>query len=292
MADLKIIGELINACLDDDIFRMKMICAKSPSAVNTLGQAGYPPLHYAIFKQNFELAKHLIEINADCNLMNYKGSNALHAAVILGDESLVQLIMPNIVDLEVRNLERDTALDIASRLPSVDDLQFPLIFKGWRSTDDEGEMISKISSGRLSCKTAISQEIERRTAYKVTFIRHSLFENQLNLQKLRNTYHGDRNFALRRFTSQITLPYKHTPLEWSLETQRVYNCKPEIARELDIRLFSMDVADRAISTAARNVVELVVDTSRKRKSKKKQDKEWDGIMKKIISSSDIIRSRR
>lgn len=288
---LKLVGELINACLDGDITRMKMICLKYPNVVNTTGKAGYPPLHYAIFKQNITLAEYLVEINADCNMLNCKGSNSLHAAAILGDESLLQLLMPKVDDLEVQNNNRETALDIASRSPSIDDLQFFLIFQGWRSTDDESANIRKMTAGRYVCKEAISREIARRTAYKVTFIRHSLFEDQLNLQRLRNTYHGDRNFAIRRFNSRLTLPYKFTPLEWTKETQRVYDNEPDVARELDIRLFSMDVADRAISTASRNVVEFVVDRKIS-KRRGKLNKEWETVMGKIVTTADIIQSRR
>ena len=130
-------GELINSCLDDDIGRMKEIIQIHKDVVNIIGRAGYPPLHYAVFKQNYELTLYLLHHGADSNILNLKGSNAIHAAVIIGDSRLLELLHPHCNNLEAKNNDRQTPLDIARQLPSVEDLQFFLVFQGWKSTDND-----------------------------------------------------------------------------------------------------------------------------------------------------------
>lgn len=154
-------GELINSCLDDDIGRMKEIIKIHTDVVNIIGRAGYPPLHYAVFKQNYVLTSYLLHHGADSNMLNLKGSNAIHAAVIIGgmynhfcfificisscisndfflkDSRLLELLHPNCHNLDVKNNDRETPLDIARRIPSVADLQFFLVFQGWKSTDND-----------------------------------------------------------------------------------------------------------------------------------------------------------
>jgi hypothetical protein len=218
------------------------------------------------------------------------GGNSLHAAAIIGDEEILHLVMPKIKDLEVRNHARETALDITSRSPSVDDLQYPKNFRGWKSTDSEEATIRMISEGRVRCHEIISRELARRTAYQTTFIRHSLVEDQLNRSKLRDIFHHNRNFAERRFYSQLALPFVHTPLEWSYTVKAVYETQPSLVRELDIRLYSMDLTNRVINAGFRNVVELKLNEDKTNIIV--QNKDWELVMKKIVSTADIIRSRK
>ena len=57
---LEINGELINACLDGNYQRTKELCKAYPDCINIVGGAGYPPLHYSLFTQNYDLAAYMV----------------------------------------------------------------------------------------------------------------------------------------------------------------------------------------------------------------------------------------
>ena len=58
---------------------------------------------------------------------------------------------------------------------------------------------------------------------------------------------------IRRFTSKSTLPAKSTSLEWNNEVRRLYESRPDLKREMMLRYNVIDLTERAIQTAARNV---------------------------------------
>jgi len=246
-------SQIINACLDGDILQMRQLCEQSPNSINLSGLAGYPPIHYAIYKNKHELVTYLLRNNADVNLPNSKGDNSLHAAAILGDHYLLSIFIPLCPNIEVGNLNRESPLDIVSRLPSVEDLQYPLIFNGWNSTDDQSNFIDQIISGRKICKEMLVKEITKRKEDSITFIKYSLCENHVKNSNLRNIYHDHKNHAARRFTSSISFPGAKTPLKWSDQTLDLYHSRPDIIRELDVRLCAYDIVDRSISAAIRHV---------------------------------------
>ena len=55
-------GELINACLDGNFQLTKELCKKYPACINIIGGAGYPPLHYALYTQNYDLATYMVSV--------------------------------------------------------------------------------------------------------------------------------------------------------------------------------------------------------------------------------------
>ena len=187
--------------------------------------------------------------------MNELGSHSLHAAAILGDHRLLSECMPKVLDLELKNKIRESPQDILERAPSTADLQFPLIFQGWHSSDNQQELIDRISSGRKICWKILTDEINRRARKDIHFIRHSLVADQEFRGRLREHFHGSKNYATRRFVSHAQFPAKNTPFEWNNEVHRVYDSRPELRREMTLRYNVIDLTERAIQTAARNVHE-------------------------------------
>lgn len=55
-------GELINACLDGNFQLTKELCKKYPECINIIGGAGYPPLHYALYTQNYDLTNYMVSV--------------------------------------------------------------------------------------------------------------------------------------------------------------------------------------------------------------------------------------
>ena len=54
--------ELINACLDGNFQRTKELCKQYPACINIIGGAGYPPLHYALYTQNYDLTAYMVSV--------------------------------------------------------------------------------------------------------------------------------------------------------------------------------------------------------------------------------------
>ena len=84
--------------------------------VNKWNDAGYSPLHLAALKQNLLMVKKLlscfkgnIDANARCNA-NQGESTALHLAATFGHLGIIQELLNNGADVNIQNLEGDTAL--------------------------------------------------------------------------------------------------------------------------------------------------------------------------------------
>lgn len=71
---------------------LNRLIEKSPSTINCQNKNGQTPLHYAILTENSMHAITLLDNEADIFLQDYKGNNALHAAVLMGNSQLIRLI--------------------------------------------------------------------------------------------------------------------------------------------------------------------------------------------------------
>lgn len=73
-------------------------------------------LRQAINEQDYFKAKTLLDRGVDPDLGNLRGNTALHRAVIVGDASLVDLVLRYRPTLSIRNEDNHTAASLAEYL--------------------------------------------------------------------------------------------------------------------------------------------------------------------------------
>ena len=78
-----------------------------------LDHIGWTPLHYACAKGQLEVAQFLIANGAIVDSMSLGNTTPLMMAVQSGNEKLVKLLLDKDADLQLRNSQRLTAIDIA-----------------------------------------------------------------------------------------------------------------------------------------------------------------------------------
>ena len=101
---------LMMASIDGDLPVVKTLVLQKKAMVNHIG---WTPLHYACTKGNLEVAQFLIAIGAMVDGLSPGNTTALMMAVQSGNEQLVKLLLDKGADLQLRNANGLSAIDIA-----------------------------------------------------------------------------------------------------------------------------------------------------------------------------------
>lgn len=92
---------------------MKSLLKENPTAINTVNKEGYSLLVLATYRGNNEVAKFLIENNADVNGTSNYGS-PLMAAVVKGNTEIAKLLLEHKADTSIADPGGNTALIYAA----------------------------------------------------------------------------------------------------------------------------------------------------------------------------------
>lgn len=98
-------------------------------AVQWRGPDGSSALHYAVYEQDVERVRALLQAGADPNLSNRYGSNPMQLAAEVGDAAIIKLLLDAGADVDSPNPEGQTALMLVARTGKVDAAEL-LVKKG------------------------------------------------------------------------------------------------------------------------------------------------------------------
>jgi len=84
--------------------------------LSTLVQEGFTILHIAIWRDDVEHTKKLVENGAPLNSQNHKGETPLHLASFTGNAVIVQLLLQHNANMEAKDLHDQTPLHVAAFL--------------------------------------------------------------------------------------------------------------------------------------------------------------------------------
>jgi ankyrin repeat protein len=102
---------LHDAVRDGDIYNIKSLI-QAKASVNSRGPSvDTTPLHIATSSNNKDIAKLLVDLNADVNARNIDGQSPLHNSAYLGYNSIVEFLVDVGADINIRNNDGDTPLD-------------------------------------------------------------------------------------------------------------------------------------------------------------------------------------
>lgn len=154
----KILNEALNADYDDLQERID----ENRSAVNLLGICGESPVHISIYKNDIKMLKILLDSGADPNSCNSKGDTAFHVAARLGSLECLELLYDTKrCDLELRNGDFLTALDLASQAVVDADLFDTKLFASWSRTGEHfSDSLPYVSAGRKRCQQYLQRRVE------------------------------------------------------------------------------------------------------------------------------------
>ena len=101
---------LMMASIEGDLPVVKTLVLQKKAMVNHIG---WTPLHYACTKGNLEVAQFLIANGAMVDGLSPGNTTALMMAVQSGNEQLVKILLDKGADLQLRNANGLSAIDIA-----------------------------------------------------------------------------------------------------------------------------------------------------------------------------------
>ena len=101
---------LMLASINGELPIVKTLIVKNKAQIDHIG---WTPLHYACAKGHLDVASFLLANGANVNAPSLGGTTPLMMAVQSGNESLVKLLLDKGADLQLRNAEGISAIDIA-----------------------------------------------------------------------------------------------------------------------------------------------------------------------------------
>jgi len=106
--------EIVNAVNAGDMEKVKSLLKENPELIHTKDQYKNSLLYLALLKDDFRLARFLIESGIDVNYSREdQGGNELFGAIIVGSLEITKLILEKGADIHKKNLRGITPLDAA-----------------------------------------------------------------------------------------------------------------------------------------------------------------------------------
>ncbi|MCP4725472.1 MAG: hypothetical protein GY863_10570 [bacterium] len=88
---------------------------KDPESVKANDESGNTPLHYAAYSGKNDIIELLIANNAELNIRNHGGSAPIHLAVMTGRKNAIELLLNSGADIDAKNAYGRTPLLIVAR---------------------------------------------------------------------------------------------------------------------------------------------------------------------------------
>ena len=110
-----------------------------PNVVNQANEYGFSPLILACYNNNLPMVQFLIENNADIDYVSKEGT-ALMAATVKGNEAMVELLLKNGAQTDLKNETGVTALMYAVQFKNISIIKMLLHYNAnTKLTDTEGQ---------------------------------------------------------------------------------------------------------------------------------------------------------
>lgn len=106
---------IFDATRSNDTLRIKQLYALRKDTINSLSESGFSPLIIAVYRQQPEAARVLLQLGADPNLSSAEGT-ALVAASYKGDLNMLNLLLSKGAKLNECNEDGVSALMFAAQL--------------------------------------------------------------------------------------------------------------------------------------------------------------------------------
>ncbi len=107
-------ADIFDASRNGDLLRVKELLAQDTSHVHAKDNKGFTPLVLAVYNNQPEIARHLLENGAEVDAQDASGNTALMGICFKGYEHLASLLLEFGADPEKRNLNEATALTFAA----------------------------------------------------------------------------------------------------------------------------------------------------------------------------------
>ena len=98
-----------------NIEAVKEIIASQPEAIHSKDEKGFPALVFAVYFNQPEITKLLIEKGADLEARDVLGNTALMGAAFKGNKAMVEILIASGADVNAVNNNQMTAADYATK---------------------------------------------------------------------------------------------------------------------------------------------------------------------------------
>lgn len=141
-----------------DFEMLKELITVNFKVVDSTDEVGYTPLHWALIRENWEIAKFLIVKGADVNRQGTDGGSPMHCAANHENIEIIKLLLKNGAQKDLKNIWGNTPLCLASQRGCIKTVQF-LISNGANISSKSNEGWTPLhyayKSGHISVQQAL-----------------------------------------------------------------------------------------------------------------------------------------
>lgn len=182
-------------------------------ALTNWGKCGDTPAHIAVYKDRLDVLNILLSAGLDPHCRNSRGETVLHEAVRYGRIAMLnslyyssEKVTKKKCDLEIKNAENQSLLDILSIEFTNNDLAYMRKYLNWHQ--DDYDLTPDILSGREECCTFIHKMIGHNKVQRITEIEVSSLRWMIQREELRRICTGmNQNYTIT-YNNNISYPSK------------------------------------------------------------------------------------
>lgn len=155
--------------------------------INRKDNAGFTPLHYACRKGTRDIARILIENDADVNVMSNRGVTPLHLAASIGSKEIMRLLIEAGADVDATDNSGQSVMIYAIRSGKTDAVRFLKEYGADASqVDDDGRSAidyANITGMAQMMDGTIEEDVNKRDSYGNTPLHQSCYNGHSEMVK-------------------------------------------------------------------------------------------------------------
>lgn len=229
-----------------------------PSWINNLSSIeGLGAIHIAIFMENTQMIKLLLEYGADPNLRDKSQNTPAHCAVKIGNIEILKILYDtgkcNFND-DLPNKSGLKILDIASQPLSRDERRDPIVhmYGDW-SPDQWSTTASKVERGRRECEEYIAAILKKEYEDKRASSVNHLIENMTARQHAANVLRSSVTANDKRYITRNDYPKNFTATDWTDRDIEFFNRHQDDVDKVIHCVFMRDFASRVVRSGCDDV---------------------------------------
>ena len=255
----QVLGDAMGSSMDSygTFFSNLRLLNESSDPINSIhyhGICGETCAHISAYKSDLQLLDVILKNGFNPNVKNHKGDTIVHIATRLGDlDSLKLIYSSGKCDLDILNADGLSALDLSRSLIKDSEIFELRMFRHWNSSDPNDISTASIMKGRKACEHFLAEKVVSDRFVKTNQIMEDTIAFNKNRTAVSRIIRGINAIKNFRSYSDLSYPNSDTSREDILFFEKGWGFA--VGFKLVVtRVFALEYVHRSMNVGFHNVV--------------------------------------